>query len=272
MGRVRKFRAVCGIDELSNENMLWKALLAEFIGTGILVLIGCGSCISGWDEDYKPSVVQIALAFGVTVGTIVQAMCHISGGHINPAVTLAFLATGKCSILRAFFYVCAQCVGAITGAAVLKALTPLAQQELLGATTVHPHLNPIQGCIVEICITFVLVLTVFSVCDGNRLDVRGSAPLAIGLSVATCHMFAVKYTGSSMNTARSFGPAVIAGVWEYHWIYWLGPILGGIIAGIFYQHTFSALPPEPEELERVRLNSIRRYEEKEVIEDRTSSV
>ncbi|XP_013773302.1 aquaporin AQPAe.a-like [Limulus polyphemus] len=272
MGRVRKFRTICGIDELSNGNKLWKAMLAEFIGTALLVFIGCGSCISGWDKDYSPSMVQIALAFGVTVGTVVQAISHVSGGHINPAVTLAFLATGKCSFIRAFFYVCAQCVGAVVGAAVLKALTPVEQQGLLGATTVHSHLNPIQGCIVEICITFVLVLTVFSVCDSNRLDVRGSAPLAIGLSVATCHLFAIKYTGSSMNTARSFGPAVAAGVWKYHWVYWLGPILGGVIAGMVYQHIFSASPPKLEELEKIRLKSLRRYEEKEVVEDRTSSV
>lgn len=272
MGHVRKFRAVCGIDELTVRSTLWKSFLAEFIGTGLLVLVGCGSCISGWDENYKPTIVQIALAFGLTVGTVVQAICHVSGGHINPAVTLAFLVTKKCSFIRAVFYVSAQCLGAITGAAVLKALTPTKQQGSLGATTIHAHLNPIQGCIVEISITFILVFTVFSVCDDNRLDVTGSAPLAIGLSVTTCHLFAIKYTGASMNTARSFGPAVISGIWEYHWIYWLGPILGGIVAGIIYQHIFSSSPPDPEKLERLQLNRIQRLEEKEAVEDRSSFV
>ncbi|XP_076334598.1 aquaporin-like [Tachypleus tridentatus] len=75
-----------------------------------------------------------------------------------------------------------------------------------------------------------------------------------------------------MNTARSFGPAVISGVWEYHWIYWLGPILGGIVAGIIYQHMFSSSPPDPEKLERLRLNRIQRLEEKEAVEDRSSFV
>lgn len=191
MGRVRKFRAVVGIDELAFSSTLWRALPAEFLGTAFLVLIACGSCTGNWDSDYSPSIVQIGLTFGLIVATMVQAICHISGGHINPAVTAGMMVTGKCSVLRSVLYIIMQCAGGIAGAAVLKAVTPDELDSGLGNTALHEKMSPIQGVGVEFLITFVLVFTVFSVCDPNRMDVKGSAPLAIGFSVAACHLWAV---------------------------------------------------------------------------------
>ncbi|XP_013789474.2 aquaporin-like [Limulus polyphemus] len=252
-----KLQDILGLREFSNKKFLGKALLAEFIGTAVLVLIGCGSCTKGWDTGYSPTIVQIALAFGVTVGTAVQFIGHISGGHINPAVTVAFLITRKISIFRAVLYIVVQCLGAIVGASVLKGVTPIKQQGDLGATLVHNNLSAVQGFIVELFITFVLVFTVFSCCDTNRQDIKGSTPLAIGLSVATCHMFAIKYTGSSMNSARSFGPAVIADVWLHHWVYWIGPVLGGVVAGLLYEHVFAASAPPNDELDNLEIAELR---------------
>ncbi|XP_054721442.1 aquaporin AQPAe.a-like [Uloborus diversus] len=272
MGRTREIRTFCGIEELAYMNQLTKAVFAEFLGTAILVLVGCGSCVAGWDETYSPTIVQISLAFGVTVATVAQCIGGVSGGHINPAVTCAMMVTGRCTVLRSVLYIVGQCTGAVAGAAVLKGLTPEAQRGTLGSTQVHSGLNSVQGAGVEFCITFILVLTVFAVCDENRLDVQGSVPLAIGFSVAACHCFAIRYTGSSMNTARSFGPAVITGLWLNHWVYWVGPILGGVTAGLLYQHFFSCPPPDADALEKMKLHCLLRMKDKELITDRTTCI
>jgi aquaporin related protein len=213
-------------------------LMAEFIGTLFLVLVGCGSCISGWSDKYEPSMVQIALAFGVTVATLAQAIGHVSGCHVNPAVTIGLIASGKCSFFKGIFYIIAQCLGGIAGSAILQAITPSSIQGNLGMTILSSKLDPVQGLFVEALITFILVLTVCGVCDDLREDIKGSAPLAIGLSISACHLMAIQYTGSSMNPARTLGPAVITKIWENHWVYWAGPLLGGCTAGFLYKIGF----------------------------------
>ena len=170
--------------------LFWRAVLAECLGTAFLVFVGCGSCI-GWEEDYSPSVTQIALCFGLIVGTMVWSIAHVSGGHINPAVSLAMLVTRKISIARGLLFIVVQCVGAMLGAGILKGVTPKKFQGTLGQTMVNPEASPEQGFGVEFMITFVLVFTVFATCDSKRTDLQGSGPLTIGLSVTVCHLAAV---------------------------------------------------------------------------------
>lgn len=239
-----RFRMATSIDDLKSV-FFWRSVIAEALGTLLLVFVGCGSCLS-WEDpnrtpksDYNP-VVQIAFCFGISVATIVWGIGHVSGGHINPAVTSAFLITRRISFAKAIFYISAQCIGAIFGALILKGVTPYQRWGTLGNTMLNDEMEAGRAFGVELMITFVLVFTVFASCDGKRNDLKGSAPLTIGLSVTMCHLFAIPLTGSSMNSARSFGPAVAMNIWKNHWVYWIGPILGGVIAGLLYEYIFAA--------------------------------
>lgn len=254
---------ICGL-------RLWRSALAEFIGTLFLTLIGCGTCLgSDWESAPTPTTVQISLAFGLIVGAMVWCIGHVSGGHINPAITVAFLVTRRISFLGAIVYILSQMTGAVFGAGILAGVSRKDTWGSLGRTSVDgTFVTPSQGFWVELLITFVLVFTVFASCDSKRSDLNGSTPLTIGFSVTVCHLFAIKYTGSSMNPARSFGPAMILSIvkipkhldptatdvfngttassateyingFENHWVYWLGPILGGILAGLLYEFVFA---------------------------------
>lgn len=240
-----------GLEDLKDRSGLIKALIAELVGTLVLVLVGCGSCMGG----PAPDIVRIAFAFGVTVATVAQSIGHVSGCHINPAVTVGLFFGAKIGLIKALLYIVVQCLGALMGAGLLNALSGTARgADGLGMTKVSTELiNAGQGFGIEFFITFILVLVVFgSAADENNApNVKGSAPLAIGLSITTCHLFAIPFTGSSMNPARTFGPAVILGEWSHHWVYWLGPLLGGTCAALLYQMVLRA-PPKDEEYDAVR--------------------
>ncbi|XP_044761980.1 aquaporin AQPAn.G-like isoform X2 [Coccinella septempunctata] len=228
--------SILGVSEIMENKMIWRMLVAEFIGTLLLVFIGCGSIITLNGGDIN--IVQIGLTFGLVIATIVQTICHISGGHLNPAVTLSFFVTGDVKLIKAILYIVVQCIGAACGAAILRAITPSDKQGNLGITNINSGLEPIQGFIVEAILTFLLLIVIHGVCDSRRKDVKGSAPLAIGLAITSCHLAGIQYTGSSLNPARSFGPAVIMNLWPNHWIYWAGPIVGAVVAGLIYKFVF----------------------------------
>ncbi|TRY61335.1 hypothetical protein TCAL_12967 [Tigriopus californicus] len=229
------FLPYLGIEEIKQVVPLLKSLTAELIGTLLLVLIGCGSCLGGPSADF----VRIALAFGVTVATIAQSIGHISGCHINPAVTAGLFVGRKIGLIKALLYIVVQCLGATLGSGILMALSneTIRGYGGLGMTSVNPKISAGQAFGIEFLITFVLILVIFGAAadDNNTPNVKGSAPLAIGLSITTCHLFAIPFTGSSMNPARTFGPALVLGDWNHHWVYWLGPILGGVCSSLIYQ-------------------------------------
>jgi len=230
-------KSLIGTEDVRSIDSFWRAVLAEFVGTFILVAVGCGSCIA-WDE--KPSVVHIALTFGFVIASLVQAIGHISGCNINPGVTVGLLVSGHVGLIKAVLYIAAQCAGAVAGAAALKWVLPPNVIGGLGATGLAEGVLPWQGVVIEGFITFVLVLVVQAVCDPNRTDLVNAAPVAVGLAIATCHLFAVKPTGSGMNPARALGPAAIQQTWDNHWVYWLGPLIGGAVAGTVYRLIFRA--------------------------------
>ncbi|XP_069585061.1 aquaporin-4-like [Ranitomeya imitator] len=216
----------------------WKAVSGEFVATLIFVFLGLGSTVN-WgttDNPQQIDIVQISLCFGLGIATMVHCFGHISGGHINPAVTIALLCTRNITLAKALFYITAQCLGALLAAGLLYLLTPPSLIGNLGVTMINERLSTGHGLLIEIIITFQLVFTICASCDPKNKD-KCSA-LAIGISVIIGHLFAINYTGASMNPARSLGPAVITWKWDNHWIYWVGPIIGAICASTAYDYIF----------------------------------
>jgi aquaporin TIP len=219
----------------------WRAALAEFIATLLFIFLGAGTVVvtGGLMKEGLTSarLVAIALAHGLAIALLVSATAKISGGHINPAVTFGAWITGKIDLAKAIMYVVAQLVGAIVGAWLLKAVIPAAAQGNLGAHGLGAGITVGGGLLAEIVLTFALVFVVFA----TAMDPKGLghlAPAAIGLTVLVDHLFGVPVTGASMNPARSFGPAFAAGAWDNHWIFWVGPLVGGGLAALVYEFLF----------------------------------
>ncbi|XP_029452854.1 aquaporin-2-like [Rhinatrema bivittatum] len=211
-----------------------RAFFAEFIGTMLFVFFGLGSALQ-WTSAL-PSILQVAMTFGLGIGTLVQAVGHISGAHLNPAVTVAFLVGSHISILRALSYICAQILGAVVGAALLYEFTPPSVFGNFGVNMLSNNTSEGQGFTVEMILTFQLILCIFASTDGRRNDNMGSPSLSIGLSVVVGHLVGIYFTGCSMNPARSFGPAVVVGNFDVHWIFWIAPVVGAILASIIYNY------------------------------------
>jgi MIP family channel proteins len=167
---------------------------------------------------------------------MVAAAGHVSGGHFNPAVTLGFVVTGRMPASRGAAYVVAQLAGGVVGAWLLTLGFPAAAREAVGLGTpaLAPGVSATAGIVIEAVLTFFLVYVVF----GTAVDVRGqraTAALAIGLVITMDILAAGPLTGGAMNPARAFGPALVAGRWADHLVYWVGPALGAVAAAWTYQ-------------------------------------
>jgi len=215
---------------MSERGDIIRAALAEFIGTAILVLFTCGTCVaSGQRPD---TLVATALSFGLTIICLAATLGHVSGCHVNPGVTVGLFLNGQINLIRGGIYIIAQLLGGTAGAALLAGVLKTGAKELC-ATRLH-GLTPLQGIIVETAIVFILVFVICNVCESNS----NLAPITIGLAISAGHLFAIPLTSSSMNTARSFGPAIIQGYWEDHYVYWIGPLLGGALGGLAHRFLF----------------------------------
>jgi len=231
-----------GIDDVKDFWKLLRCAAAEFVGTMMLCLVGCGAALN-WKTGFD--VTQISLAFGLVVMAMVTVTGNVSGGHLNPAVSVGLMVGGHLSFLKAAVYIFVQVMGAIVGVGVLKLVTPHDQQDSFGANALHSMDGsngvdiPVAGAVLlEALLTMMLVLVVYaSAVDANTKAVNGVAPILIGLTVAAANLFCISYTGTSINPARSVGSAVFAedGTSRSQlWIFWVGPILGGAAGGLLY--------------------------------------
>jgi aquaporin Z len=221
----------------------WEQAVAEFIGTLAVVFIGAGSVVVlGAGGPDRAAIVGIALAEGLAVAIMVSNMGHISGGHFNPAVTVGVWVTGKIESARALVYLLAQAAGAACGAGLLRLAIParIWKATSLGATVVSHNFGITNGkaVLLEAVLTFFWVITVFAMAVDDRGAFGKIAGLAIGLVVTFDILVGGFLTGASMNPARTFGPALLAGRWTDFWVYIAGPLAGGVIAAALYWFTY----------------------------------
>jgi MIP family channel proteins len=216
---------------------LTKQCVAEFVGTFALIFIGVGVIANHADLNSNAGLLAVALAHGLTIAVMVSATGAISGGHLNPAVTFALLVGGNTDLKRASAYWISQLAGAIAAAFAVAVLldspdVPGKQLVFKGTPALGKGATALQSIGIEAVLTFFLAFVVY----GSAVDVRAPkiGGLAIGLTVALDILFGGPFTGGAMNPARTFGPAVISGQWTHHYVYWIGPLLGGAIAGLVY--------------------------------------
>ena len=207
----------------------WRRIGAEYVGTFVVVLASCGSVIVN-SQTGALGHLGVALAPGLAVMIMIAAVGHISGAHFNPAVTLAFAVTRHFSWRELPGYWLAQFAGAISAAASLLLLFgPVAS---LGAN--QPAGSVLQALGLEVMVTATLMFVITAVATDTRA-VGQMAALAIGGTVALNLIWDGPISGASMNPARSFGPALLAGAWKAHWVYWVGPLLGATLGAVLYQ-------------------------------------
>jgi len=249
---------------------VWRSIVLEFMATTLFVFFACGSVVANnsyLTEQITPAAnVLAAVVQGYAIATLVYAIAHTSGGHINPAVTVSLVASGHVGLIRGAFYIAAQIVGGICGAGLLAAVIPNGFEGGLGATDISNNVTPGEGFLFEFIMTFMLIFTVFGTAINTESTVNGShvlAPLPIGFAVAIGVGIAYTFTGGSLNPARSFGPAVIKGHWHVHYIYWCGPIGAGLVVGLLERYVFLVEVDHTKQQESVKGNSTGRVQTKE---------
>jgi len=219
--------------------------ITEFVATLLFVYLGCGVVVSSWytEKGQDPGIavgltnarlLVISFGHGFTILLLVFATAHISGGHLNPAVTLAMMVTQNMPILKGLGYMFSQFAGGVVGALILRA--SFSDPGTMGEHMLGNGITVFGGILIEFILTFMLVYTIFSTAVNPNAPPH-LAPIAIGLAVLAGHLMAVPFTGASMNPARTLAAAMVADVYGPIHVYFIGPPLGAVCAGLLYQHT-----------------------------------
>ena len=231
---------------------LTNRLAAEFVGTFWLVLGGCGSAVlAAAFPNVGIGLLGVALAFGLTVLTMAFAIGHISGCHLNPAVTIGLVVGGRFKSSEAIPYIIAQVVGAVVAAAVLYLIASgKAGFDLAGGLASNGYAEHSPGgysllsCFVsEVVMTFMFLMIILGATDERAP--AGFAPIAIGLGLTLIHLISIPVTNTSVNPARSTGPALIVGGWALGqlWLFWLAPLIGAVLGGLGYRAIAGEIAP-----------------------------
>ena len=228
---------------------LSKRCTAEFIGTFWLVFGGCGSAVlAATFPDTGIGFLGVALAFGLTVLTMAFAIGHISGCHLNPAVSAGLAAGGRFKVFELGPYIAAQVLGALAGAAVLYVIasgkTGFSLSDGFASNGYGEHspggYSMVAGLVAEVVLTFMFLIIIMGATDSRAP--AGLAPIAIGLGLTLIHLVGIPVTNLSVNPARSTGPALFVGGWAIKqlWLFWIAPIVGAVLAGVVYRSLFEA--------------------------------
>jgi len=215
---------------------LLRKCLAECIGTFVLVLFGCGTAIvTGCSNKADAAYFMTAVAFGLVIVAMAYSIGNISGCHINPAVSVAMLVSGKMTVKEFFAYICSQFIGAIIGGALLFGIfNDKLPATGLGTNGVYND-NIWMTLLIEMILTFVFVIAILGVT--SKTSNSSVAGLVIGFTLTLVHIFGIYFTGTSVNPARSFGPAIFKGgeAFANVWIFIVAPLVGGILAALVYK-------------------------------------
>ena len=219
-----------------------KKYIAEFVGTLVLVLVACGTAIGSNCQTTTPGYIATALAFGLVIIAMAYSICKVSGCHINPAVSISMAISGRMTWLECAKYIVAQILGGIAGAALLKVLFMDFGFKTLGANTfAEPGqfaTNVGIAILIEVILTFIFTSVVLGVTENKKhASIVG---IVIGLSLILVHLIGIPFTGTSVNPARSIGPALFSGgtAMSQLWVFILAPIIGAVIAGLFYRYVW----------------------------------
>ena len=212
---------------------LLKKCTAEFIGTFVLVFFACGTAaVVGCSAENGTGYLLTALAFGLVIVAMAYSIGNISGCHINPAVSIAMLVSGKLSVKDFIGYLIAQFAGATAGAAVLMAF--VGKESGLGANVLYEG-NIALSILIEIILTFVFVIAILGVT--SKIENSAVSGIVIGLTLTLVHILGISFTGTSVNPARSFGPALFVGgdALTNVWVFLVAPLVGGVLAALVYK-------------------------------------
>lgn len=254
-------------EALPSRRELARGCLAEAVAMTLFVFVGCGAAASNvrkMDGEWDPaSTMIISLTFGLAITVLAYMTAHTSGAHINCAVTACLTIVGKCHPVRAVLYLISQLVGSVVGAGLLAATTAgnSAYMDRTGGLGANGLQNPgvsVSGAFVAelMCTLFLCIVVLETAVNGKAVTTEGEsmvggnkqnlAPLPIGLAVFLAHVVCVPITGCSINPTRSFGPSLVAGSWDHHWLWWVAPLSGAIVASALWLAMKALDDPSPQ--------------------------